>query len=81
MNYIGLTSEKNRRYINEHGELIKNVLEGSTDKIIKNSPVISLKTQDFGDIIMKVINSKDIPDVEKYQMAVNMANELRVIKN
>jgi integrase len=80
MDYIGLTTEKNRRYINEHGELIKNALDGNTDKIIKNSPVISLRTEDYGDIIMKIINEKDLSDVEKYQMAINMANEMRVIK-
>jgi integrase len=80
MDYIGLTTEKNRKYINEHGELIKNALNGNTDKIIKNSPVISLKTEDYGDIIMKLINAHEMSDVEKYQMAINMANELRIVK-
>lgn len=62
-----------------NGQLIKNVLDGNTTEIIKNSPVVSLKSEDFGDIIMAVINAKDISDVEKYQMAINMANEKRVI--
>jgi integrase len=78
MDYIGLTKEKNRKYINEHGNLIRNALEGNTDKILKNSPVISLKTEDFGNIIMKIITSKDISDAERLQMAINMANEARV---
>ena len=77
--YIGLTKEKNRKYINDHNNLIKNVLEGkTTDEVLKNIPVISLKTEDYGDIIMKIIQEKDMPDVEKYQMAINMANERRV---
>ena len=79
MDYIGLSFEKTQRYVEDHGQLIKNVLDGNTTEIIKNSPVVSLKSEDFGDIIMAIINAKDISDVEKYQMAVNMANEKRVI--
>lgn len=77
--YIGLTKEKNRKYINNYGNLIKNVLDGNGTEIIKNSPVISLKTEDFGDIIMEVIKATDKSDVEKYQMAINLANERRVL--
>ena len=79
MDYIGLTAEKNRKYINNYSNLIKNVLDGNTTEIIKNSPVISLKTEDLGNIIMAVINATDKSDVEKYQMAINMANEMRVL--
>lgn len=76
--YIGLTAEKNRKYINDHNDLIRNVLEGKGNEIVKNSPVISLKSEDFGNIIMEVIKTTDMSDVEKYQMAINLANELRV---
>lgn len=76
--YIGLTKEKNRRYINNYNDLIKNVLDGKGDEIIKNSPIISLKSEDFGNIIMEVIKATDMSDVEKYQMAINLANEMRV---
>ena len=76
--YIGLTAEKNRKYINDHNDLIRNVLEGKGNEIVKNSPVISLKSEDFGNIIMEVIKATDMSDVEKYQMAINLANELRV---
>ena len=77
--YIGLTKEKNRKYINDHDAMIKNVLEGkTTDEVLKNSPVISLKAEDYGDIIMKVINAKEMSDINKYQMAINLANEKRV---
>ena len=76
--YIGLTAEKNRKYINDHNDLIRNVLDGKGNEIVKNSPVISLKSEDFGNIIMEVIKAVDKSDVEKYQMAINLANEMRV---
>ena len=74
MNYIGLTEEKNRKYIEDHGKFIHNVLEGKGDEIVKNMPVISLKSDDFGAIIRMLTD-----DVDKYQMAINMANEMRVV--
>ncbi len=79
MDYIGLTSEKNRKYISNYSDLIENVLNGNTTEIIKNSPVISLKTEDLGNIIMAVINSTNKTDLEKYHMAINKANELRLL--
>jgi integrase len=79
--YIGLTTEKNRKYINEHGELIKNALNGNTDQIIKNSPVVSLKTEDYGNIIRKIIETckeNKMSDMEIFQMGINMGNEMRI---
>ena len=74
MNYIGLTEEKNKQLINDHGEFIHNVLAGKGDEIVKNMPVISLKSDDFGKIIRMLTD-----DVDKYQAAINMANELRIM--
>lgn len=74
MNYIGLTEEKNRQFIEDHGEFIHNVLAGKGDEIVKNMPVISLKSDDFGKIIRMLTD-----DVDKYQAAINMANEMRVV--
>ena len=74
INYIGLTEEKNRQLINDHGEFVHNVLAGKGDEIVKNMPVISLKSDDFGKIIRMLTD-----DVDKYQAAINMANELRVL--
>lgn len=74
MCYIGLTEEKNRQLINDHGEFIHNVLAGKGDEIVKNMPVISLKSDDFGKIIRILTD-----DVDKYQAAIDMANELRVL--
>ena len=74
MNYIGLTEEKNRQLINDHGEFIHNVLAGKGDEIVKNMPVVSLKSDDFGKIIRMLTD-----DVDKYQAAIDMANELRIL--
>lgn len=74
MDYIGLTEEKNRQLINDHGEFIHNVLAGKGDEIVKNMPVISLKSDDLGKIFRMLTD-----DVDKYQAAINMANELRVM--
>lgn len=74
MNYIGLTEEKNRQLINDHGEFIHNVLAGKGDEIVKNMPVISLKSDDFGKIIRMLTD-----DVDKYQAAIDMANEFRIV--
>ena len=74
MNYIGLTEEKNRQLINDHGEFIHNVLAGKGDEIVKNMPFISLKSDDFGKIIRMLTD-----DVDKYQKAIDMANEMRIL--
>lgn len=74
MRYIGLTEEKKRRYLDDHGEFIHNVMEGKGDEIVKNMPVISLKSDDFGKIIRFLTD-----DVDKYQAAINMANEMRIL--
>lgn len=74
MNYIGLTEEKNRQLIDDHGEFIHNVLAGKGDEIVKNMPVISLKSDDLGEIIRYLTD-----DVDKYQTAINMANKLRIV--
>ena len=65
---------RNRKYLEDHGEFIRNVLDGKGDEIVKNMPVISLKSDDFGKIIRMLTD-----DVDKYQKAIDMANELRVM--
>lgn len=65
---------ENRQLINDHGEFIHNVLAGKGDEIVKNMPVISLKSDDFGKIIRMLTD-----DVDKYQKAIDMANELRIM--
>ena len=82
MDYIGLSTEKNRKYINDHGEFVKSLLEGNNEYVVKNSPVISLKAEDHGDILMQAINEARNTDkslMEIYHDAINRSNEKRVI--
>ena len=81
MNYIGLTEEKNRQLLNDHGEFIHNVMAGKGDEIVKNMPVISLKSDDFGSIIMNVIKGiqSGRESVDVYQDAINAANANRIL--
>lgn len=71
---LGQIYKENRQLINDHGDFIHNVLAGKGDEIVKNMPVISLKSDDFGKIIRMLTD-----DVDKYQAAINMANEMRVM--
>ena len=72
--YMCVTKMRNKKYLEDHGEFIHNILAGKGDEIIKNMPVISLKSDDFGKIIRMLTD-----DVDKYQTAINMANEMRVM--
>lgn len=81
LDYIGLTKEKNKRYVDNYGNLIKNVLDGCEEELIKNSPITSLKTEDFGLIIMETIDKAkgtDKSSMEIYHEAITRANEMRV---
>ena len=80
LDYMGVVKYRNKQYMEDHSQFIKNVMEGKGDEIIKNSPVVSLKSNDFGNIVMKVIKSiqENNDPTETYQAAINMANELRV---
>ena len=71
--YMGVTKMRKRKYLEDHGDFVRNVLAGKGDEIIKNMPVISLKSDDFGNIIRMLTD-----DIDKYQEAINMANELRI---
>lgn len=80
MDYIGLTTEKTRNYMNDHGEFVKNIMDGNEEEIKKNCPVISLKANDFNDIIMlAIVKSKEMSDIEAYNLAINVANEKRIL--
>ena len=67
--------------MDNYGNLIKNVLDGCEEELIKNSPITSLKTEDFGLIIMETIDKAkgtDKSSMEIYHEAITKANELRV---
>ena len=79
--YIGLTKEKNKKFIDDYNKLLTNVLNGEVVDISKNMPVISLKREDYGSIIMDVINKtreNTMSDMEIYNMAINTGNDLMV---
>lgn len=79
--YMCVTKMRNKKYLEDHGDFIRNVLAEKGDEIIKNMPVVSLKSDCFGDIILstiKAIQNGEDP-TETYQAAINMANELRVL--
>ena len=72
--YMCVTKMRNKKYLEDHGDFIRNVLAGKGDEIVKNMPVISLKSDDFGKIIRMLTD-----DVDKYQKAIDMANEMRIL--
>lgn len=72
--YMCVTKMRNKKYLEDHGEFVRNVLAGKGDEIIKNMPVISLKSDDLGKIFRMLTDN-----VDKYQAAINMANELRIM--
>lgn len=74
LTYMGVTKYRNKQYMEDHGRFVKNVIEGKGDEVIKNMPVISLKSDDFGKIMRMLTD-----DIDKYQTAIDMANELRVV--
>lgn len=74
LDYMGVTKYRNKQYMEDHGRFIKDVMDGKGDEIVKNMPVISLKSDDFGKIIRMLTD-----DVDKYQKAIDMANELRTM--
>lgn len=78
--YIGLSTEKTRQYMADHGEFVRNVLNGNGDEVIKNSPVVSLKTNDFNDILKDVIEMSkgNASDLDVYNWAVNEINNRRI---
>lgn len=78
MDYMGVTKMRNRKYLEDHGDFIRNVLAGKGDEIVKNMPVISLKSDDLGNIFMMLLQEDGDP-LEKYNKAINMANEMRVV--
>ena len=78
LDYMGVAKIRNRQYIEDHGEFIRNVLAGKGDEIVKNMPVVSLKSDDLGSIFMMLLQEEGDP-LEKYNKAINMANEMRVV--
>lgn len=43
LRYIGMTKEKDAKYVHEHGNVISSILNGNTEILKTNSPVVTLK--------------------------------------
>lgn len=79
--YIGLTKEKNKKFITTYNDLLRDVLNGDTIDVAKNMPVISLKREDQGKIFMEIIlkvRNSEMSDMEIYNMAMNMSDQLMI---
>ena len=75
--YIGLTTEKKRKYFRDMGELVEDVSAGKFG-IVENSICITLKIKDLMDILSIKIDKEGSDPVESLKFLMNMANELRV---
>lgn len=76
--YIGLTSEKKIQYFNDIGDFVNNVESGNMSEIIKNSPVISLKSTDLREIIKSAIQSSEENEIDKFNRIMEMVDNLRI---
>lgn len=77
MHYIGLTSEKKRKYFKDMSEFIGSVAEGK-EELIDNTPVISLKTDILRNILMFVIKHKETDDLVLLNDAMQMVENNRI---
>jgi integrase len=83
MDYIGLTWEREKAYFHDMGEFIGNISEGK-EIVLKNTPVISIKTTDLRDILkmayMEGRNSKGSEEdsIEVMNQLLSMVEEIRV---
>lgn len=79
LRYIGMTKEKDAKYVHEHGNVIYSILNGSTEILKTNSPVVTLKNEDLRQILMFVIQNKDKNEIDLFNAAMTMVDRLRLI--
>lgn len=75
--YIGAIDEKIDRYVDDYSDYLKNCKDGK-EKILDNSPVISIKTGDLRIILQKAIMTSQEDDIEKMNQLLSMVEEMRV---
>ena len=78
LKYIGLSSKRKQMYFEDIGETILKAEQGDTEIRIDDSPVISFKQDDFRKVIKWVIEDNEHSDIEKLNMALDMADKLRI---
>ena len=74
-----MTKEKDAKYVHEHGNVIYSILNGSTEILKTNSPVVTLKNEDLRQILMFVIQNKDKNEIDLFNAAMTMVDRLRLI--
>lgn len=75
--YIGMSEIRKMKYLNDFGDLLKNVANGSVDVVVNNSPIVSLRHEDLRKIIMTAIQSNKT-NLETFDDAMSMVDALKV---
>lgn len=77
--YIGITREKKQGYFTDMGDFVGKILNGEKE-IIKNTPVISIKTSDLRDILTLAVTDKSgAAPLNMMNKLMGMVEECRVI--
>ncbi len=77
LKYIGLSQERNRKYFDDFGNVIRNVENGDTDVVINNSPIVSLRYEDLRKVLMFTIQNNS-NDMETFNAAMSMIDDMRI---
>lgn len=77
MRYIGLSAEKKRQYYNDIGDFVEDISKGK-NSITQNAPVISLKNADLRNIIKIALSPSDDDPIERYNLIMDMIDDVRV---
>lgn len=77
--YIGITKEKKQSYFTDMGDFVGKILRGEKE-IIKNTPVISIKTSDLRDILTLAVTDKSkAAPLDMMNKLMGMVEECRVV--
>lgn len=76
--YIGLTAEKKIQYFNDMGDFLSNIENGKMDDIQRNSPVVSLKSDDLREVLKEAIAETEEDSLTKFNRIMNMVDQLRI---
>lgn len=79
LKYIGMTKEKDAKYVNEHGNVISKIMNGNTEILKTNSPVVTLKNDDLRKVLMYVIQHKNKEEIDLFNEAMTMIDQFKLI--
>lgn len=77
LKYIGLSEKRKKKYLDDFGDVIKNVENGNTDVVINNSPIVSLRHEDLRKILMHVIKNNG-DEMETFNEAMGMVDNMKI---